>query len=310
MQPRRLLTGNNKVCAMSDNQLTALENKIIVVSGLSGSGKSIALHALEDAGYDCIDNLPVRLFAALVDDLEQSAQHAPTRMAIGIDARMRAADLHDLPNLMQRLEAQAVLCEVLFLEAEDAVLLQRFNETRRRHPLTDNTHGLLAAIAQERQILAPLRNTATLCIDTSHTSLHELRKIIRGRMAQRDSGQISLMLQSFGFKHGAPLNADFVFDARCLPNPHWQAALRPLTGRDKEVVQFLEQDDKVHAMLDSISQFIAQWLPCFEDEGRSYLTIAVGCTGGQHRSVYLVEKLDAFFNAQGREVLCIHRELT
>lgn len=310
MQPRPLSTGNNKACGMNEQQLTRHGNKIIVVTGLSGSGKSIALHALEDAGYDCIDNLPIKLFAALVGQLEQSTDHTSTRMAIGIDARMHDADLQCLPDLMQRLETQSISCGVVFLEADDAVLLQRFSETRRRHPLTDNTHDLLAAITQERNILAPLRNMAELCIDTSYTSLHELRKIIRYRVAQRESGQISLMLQSFGFKHGTPRNADFVFDARCLPNPHWQAELRSLTGLDQPVIQFLERDHKVGSMLDHISQFTTEWLPCFENEGRSYLTVAIGCTGGQHRSVYLIEKLQAFFVAQGREVLCIHRELT
>ena len=295
---------------MSDKQQHALENKIIVVTGLSGSGKSVALHALEDAGYDCIDNLPIKLLAALVDDMTQSADtRARQHIAIGIDARVRDADLQVLPGLMQRLHAQAIDCEVVFLEAEDAILIKRFSETRRRHPLTDNEHDLLAAIAHERQLLTPLRDIAKLCIDTSYTSLHELRKIIRYRVAERDSEQISLMLQSFGFKHGTPPNADFVFDARCLPNPHWQAELRPLTGRDEQVIQFLEKDIKVHTMLDHISQFAIKWLPCFEHEGHSYLTIAVGCTGGQHRSVYLIERLNDFFVSQGRDVLCIHREL-
>lgn len=284
--------------------------KVIVVTGLSGSGKSIALHALEDAGYDCIDNLPMKLFAALVDQLITSPDDSSTRMAIGIDARLKDSDLHHLPELMRRLQEKSITGEVIFLEAEDAVLIKRFSETRRRHPLTDNEHDLLAAMAHEREILLPLRSMAKLCIDTSYTSLHELRRIIRYRVAEHDQEQISLMLQSFGFKHGAPRNADFVFDARCLPNPHWQAELRPLTGRDEKVINFLEKDQKVISMLDHISQFAVEWLPCFENEGRSYLTIAVGCTGGQHRSVYLIEKLKMFFEQQGRNVLCSHRELS
>lgn len=285
------------------------DSKIIVVTGLSGSGKSIALHALEDAGYSCIDNLPIRLFAALVDDLTQSENETPTLMAVGIDARMRDPDLSGLPELMRRLQDSAIACEVVFLEAEDSVLIRRFSETRRRHPLTDDENDLVAAIKHEREILLPLRESAKLCIDTSYTSLHELRRIIRYRVAEKDDQQISVMLQSFGFKHGTPRNADFVFDARCLPNPHWQPDLRPLTGLDAKVIQFLEHDYKVHAMLDHISQFAIEWLPCFEKEGRSYLTIAIGCTGGQHRSVYLIEKLKAFFESQGRSVLCNHREL-
>ncbi len=283
--------------------------KIIVITGLSGSGKSIALNALEDAGYDCIDNLPIKLFAALVDDLIQSFDEEGVRIAIGIDARMRDADLHDLPDLMQRLRQEHIAYELIFLDAEDATLIRRFGETRRRHPLTDNQHNLPSAIAHEREILMPLHDMANLRIDTSHTSLHELRQLIRNRVAERDTVQLSLMLESFGFKYGVPRNADFVFDARCLPNPHWQPELRALTGRDAGVAQFLEQDHRVDLMLQQIRQFVAEWLPCFEKEGRSYLTIAVGCTGGQHRSVYLIEKLKDFFEAQERTVLCNHREL-
>ena len=175
--------------------------------------------------------------------------------------------------------------------------------------MTDDGRTLEQAIALERQMLEPLLDLSRLKIDTTRTTLHELREIIRARVADRHSGEMSIMLQSFGFKHGVPRNADFVFDARCLPNPHWHPELRPLTGRDGPVARFLSEDLKVHAMLSHISEFLAAWIPCFEDEGRSYLTIAVGCTGGQHRSVYLIEELARFLESQGRGVIASHREL-
>ena len=284
--------------------------KLIVVSGLSGSGKSIALNVLEDAGFNAIDNLPVSLFETLVHDLSNDPPEQLRRTAIGIDARIPGTELSRVPTLVEQLAGQGVDCQFVFLEADNEVLIQRFSETRRRHPLTDENNNLEAAIAIERELLAPLRDCAQLQIDTSRTSLHELRSIIRSRVAEREQGQLSLMLQSFGFKHGPPRNADFVFDMRCLPNPHWNPDLRPLTGRDEPVIEFLEQDKKVDNMFQDISAFLGQWVPCFENEGRSYLTIAIGCTGGQHRSVYMSEKLRRYFEAQGRTCLCSHRELS
>ncbi len=284
--------------------------KLIVVSGLSGSGKSIALNVLEDAGFNAIDNLPVSLFETLVRDLSNDPPEQLRLTAIGIDARIPGTELSKVPTLVEQLGGQGVDCEFVFLEADNDVLIQRFSETRRRHPLTDENNNLEAAIAIERELLAPLRDCAQLQIDTSRTTLHELRSIIRSRVAEREQGQLSLMLQSFGFKHGPPRNADFVFDMRCLPNPHWNPELRPLTGRDAPVIEFLEQDKKVDHMFQDISAFLGQWVSCFENEGRSYLTIAIGCTGGQHRSVYMSEKLKGYFDAQGRTCLCSHRELT
>jgi len=283
--------------------------RVVLVTGLSGSGKSIALNVLEDAGYYCIDNLPVSLFEALVRDITTKPASARSLTAIGIDARNPGAELGRLPALIKRLRDHGVACEVVFLDAEDNVLIQRFSETRRRHPLTDDDRNLEQAIRLERETLEPLLDLARLKIDTTRTTLHELREIIRERVAERDTGEMSIMLQSFGFKHGLPRNADFVFDARCLPNPHWHPELRPHTGRDKPVADFLGQDLQVRAMLSHISDFLTQWIPCFEHEGRSYLTIAIGCTGGQHRSVYLVEELRRLLTAQGRSVVCNHREL-
>lgn len=283
--------------------------KLVVVSGLSGSGKSIALNALEDSGYNCIDNLPVSLFQALAKEISESAS-PPGKTAIGIDARAPCHELDKVPQLIRELRANGNDCEILFLEADTDILIQRFSETRRRHPLTDERHDLESAIAQERDLLVPLAEAADLVIDTTRTTLHQLRELIRERVARRPPGELSVMLQSFGFKHGMPRNANFVFDVRCLPNPHWHPGLRPLTGKDRAVAEFLEESDSVNRMQYDLNQFIQRWIPCFEAEGRSYLSIAIGCTGGQHRSVYLVEQLAEAFQGQERKVLCIHRELT
>jgi UPF0042 nucleotide-binding protein len=284
--------------------------RVVLITGLSGSGKSIALEVLEDVGFYCIDNLPVSLFEALAKDITNNPSKARELTAVGIDARSPGSELDHLPDLVKRLRDHGVDCEVVFLDAEDGVLIQRFSETRRRHPLTDRDRTLDQAIALERSTLAPLRDLARLEIDTTRTTLHELRGLIRDRVAERASGEMSILLQSFGFKHGVPRNADFVFDARCLPNPHWQPGLRPYTGRDRPVIDYLGGDPKVSGMLNHIEDFLAQWIPCFEGEARSYLTIAIGCTGGQHRSVYLIEQLQQRFIAQGRKVVANHRELT
>jgi UPF0042 nucleotide-binding protein len=283
--------------------------RVVLVTGLSGSGKSIALHVLEDAGFYCIDNLPVSLFEALVRDITVQPTAARALTAIGIDARSPGVELDLLPALVKRLRDHGVACEVVFLDADDSVLIQRFSETRRRHPLTDDGLDLEKAIRLERKLLQPLLDLAQLRLDTSRTTLHELREVIRSRVAARTGSEMSIMLQSFGFKHGVPRNADFVFDLRCLPNPHWHPDLRPLTGKDAAVAAFLGADGEVDGMLQDIAGFLGRWIPCFESEGRSYLTIALGCTGGQHRSVYLVEQLVQIFRAQGREVVVNHREL-
>lgn len=295
---------------MSEQDLQQPPPRVVLITGLSGSGKSIALNALEDVSYYCIDNLPASLFEALVRDITVQPAKARGLTAIGIDARSPGVELSQLPGLIKRLRDHGVDCEVVFLDAEDSVLMQRFSETRRRHPLTDEGRTLEQAIRLEREMLEPLLDLTRLKIDTTRTTLHELREIIRARVAERDSGEMSIMLQSFGFKHGVPRNADFVFDARCLPNPHWHNELRPFTGRDKPVADFLGTDLKVRGMFSNISDFLGHWIPCFEHEGRSYLTIAIGCTGGQHRSVYLVEELSRFFESQGRNVVCSHRELS
>ncbi len=290
--------------------MNASTPKLIVVSGLSGSGKSIALNVLEDAGYNCIDNLPLHLFETLAHDLARQEQRLPPLTAVGIDARSPCRQLTLLPRLLGELRERGTACELVFLEADNEILIQRFSETRRRHPLSDEHDDLEAAIEQERQLLAPLRDAADLCIDTSRTTLHQLRDLIRARVAERPAGVLSILLLSFGFKHGLPRNANFVFDVRCLPNPHWHPELRPLTGRDTAVAAFLEESPEVDRMFYDINDFIQRWVPSFEAEGRAYLTIAVGCTGGQHRSVYLVERLRQGLSRQGRHVQCRHRELS
>jgi len=294
---------------MPEEQTDNTQHRVVLITGLSGSGKSIALAVLEDVSYYCIDNLPASLFEALVRDITQNPIRARHLTAIGIDARSPGSELSQLPDLIENLRKHGVDCEVVFLDAEDGVLIQRFSETRRRHPLTEGGRTLEEAIKLEREMLSPLLDLTRLKIDTTRTTLHELRDIIRTRVAERRSGEMSIMLQSFGFKHGVPRNADFVFDARCLPNPYWQSDLRPFTGRDQPVADFLGDDLKVRGMLSHVSDFFTHWIPCFEHEGRSYLTVAIGCTGGQHRSVYLVEQLAAFFESQGRRVVRTHREL-
>ncbi len=289
--------------------MSASPPKLIVVSGLSGSGKSIALNVLEDAGYNCIDNLPLHLFETLAHDLVRQRGQLPPFTAVGIDARSPCRQLVALPRLLADLRENGVACELVFLEADNEILIQRFSETRRRHPLSSEHDDLEGAIEQERQLLAPLHEAADLQIDTSRTTLHQLRDIIRARVAERPAGALSILLKSFGFKHGLPRNANFVFDVRCLPNPHWHPELRPLTGRDPAVASFLEESPEVDRMFYDINDFIQRWIPSFEAEGRAYLTIAIGCTGGQHRSVYLVERLCHSLKEQGRHVQCRHREL-
>jgi UPF0042 nucleotide-binding protein len=237
----------------------------------------------------------------------QATRFAET--AVGIDARNAPDDLERVAPVVARLRAAGVAAEIVFLEADDEVLVQRFSETRRRHPLTDGTTSLADAIRRERQLLEPFLTNADLRIDTTRSSLHELRDLMRRRVAERPAGVMSILFPSFGFKRGVPRDADLVFDARCLPNPHWEMALRPLTGRDREVAAFLERDPRVPALLQHITGFLEAWIPCFRDEGRSYLTVAIGCTGGQHRSVYLVERLGEHFRGAQPRILVFHREL-
>ena len=279
-----------------------------IVSGLSGSGKTIALQALEDTGFYCIDNLPAALlphFSGLLKDMRNSAI---VDAAIGLDVRNRAF-LSGLPKSLDELRTRGIQYRIIFLEAEDSILVKRFKETRRKHPMLDQQTPLVDAIRMEKQLLEPLSFGASLRIDTTHTTPHELRMQVRNFARGEETAGVTLQFESFGYKHGTPLDADYVFDVRCLPNPYWQTELRQYTGLDEPVVQFLERNDEVAAMYDEIRGFLEKWLPSFEREDRTYLTIAIGCTGGQHRSVYLVRRLADHFSGKGVKTQVRHREL-
>jgi UPF0042 nucleotide-binding protein len=284
--------------------------ELVIVSGLSGSGKSVALHTMEDIGYYCIDNLPLFLLKELAVGLESTSRSAFGRTAVGIDARNQSDQLRELPALIGDLRTRSFACRVLYLEAQSDTLIKRFSETRRKHPLTARERSLAEAIELERQLLEPILGDADLRIDTTHTNVHQLRDLLRERFGGNVHAQVSILLQTFGFKHGVPRDADFVLDVRCLPNPHWQPALRPLTGLDAKVAEFLEQAPEAAALRDDLARFFDRWIPCFEADGRSYLTIAIGCTGGQHRSVYMADQLRGHFEAAGRKVMVRHRELS
>ncbi|MHA7881072.1 MAG: RNase adapter RapZ [Saccharospirillum sp.] len=279
--------------------------RLIIISGRSGSGKSTVLDTLEDAGFDCIDNLPPVLLPGLVQWMDGASQQP--RVAVCIDARLAPNAIADLPRILDALPSD-FKPEVLYLDAEDAILLQRFSATRRKHPLTNQQRSLEEALAEESIMLAPVAELADLKLDTSSLPLQELRTQIRERLI-RDHTGIALQFQSFGFKHGVPRDADLVFDVRCLPNPYWDPALRMYTGKDEPIQAFLQAEPSVAEMLDDIRQFVERWLPRYEANQRSYLTIAIGCTGGQHRSVYLAEQLHQHFVTNHGHVQLRHRDM-
>ncbi len=263
--------------------------RLVIISGLSGSGKSVALHVLEDLGFYCIDNIPVTLLRSFIDDITQREDSAFENVGIGLDARNRPSDIAAVPALIQKLRTDGIACEIVFLQTDNKVLLSRFSETRRKHPLTDQNVSLEEAIAKERQLLGPIINSAELVIDTTRMTVYGLRQQIRERVAPRTPGAVSILIESFGYKNGLPANADFVFDVRCLPNPYWEPQLRPLSGKDQPVREFLDAQPLVQEMVDAIVAFLEVWIPRYQDFQRSYLTVAIGCTGGMHRSVYVVE---------------------
>lgn len=279
--------------------------KLLIVSGLSGAGKTIALHSLEDMGFYCVDNLPVNLLPAFAEQTKQLEAHEG--VAVGVEARTPA--LHDMPALLQTLSDINIPYQILFLEADDEVLIKRFSETRRKHPLSSSQVPLREAIQQERQLLEPLARRADIRLNTSFMPVHQLRDMIRLQIKLRSNQILSLLFQSFGFKYGIPSDADFVFDVRCLPNPYWESELRNLTGLDGAVINFLQRQPKVQQMQTAIIEFLEAWLPQFAADNRSYLTVAIGCTGGQHRSVYLASQLAKHFSEQREGVLVRHREL-
>ena len=280
---------------------------LIIISGRSGSGKSTALHVLEDMGYYCIDNLPVTLLRSLIERLagDQSISNA----AVSIDARNISAYLVEFPEVVQSFDKKVVATKIIYLDSSSPALVKRFSETRRKHPLSDNNTDLREALEYERELLRPISNMADLIVDTTNLSIHELRDLIKSRVAQ-ENHKFALLFQSFAYKNGVPVDADIVFDVRCLPNPHWKPNLRNLTGLDQPVQQFLDEQSEFLEMFSDLTTYLQSWLPRFEANNRSYMTIAVGCTGGQHRSVYICLKLFHYFAPQWENVQIRHRELS
>ena len=279
---------------------------IVIVSGRSGSGKSTALNVLEDIGYYCIDNLPVTLLSPLIKRLE--FEKVIERVAVGIDARNIADDLVMFPEIIDSFNNDEVRTMILYLDAAGPALVKRFSETRRKHPLTNEQRDLREALDQETQLLDPISDRASLSIDTTDMTIHELRDEIRIRVAE-ETHEFALLFQSFAYKRGVPVDADLVFDVRCLPNPHWEPELKTLTGLHTPVQEFLDEQNDFAEMYQDLSGYLDQWLPKFKVNNRSYLTIAVGCTGGQHRSVYMTQKLFDHYQNRFANVQMRHREL-
>lgn len=281
--------------------------RLVIVSGLSGSGKSVALHMLEDLDYYCIDNIPAGLLPMFISHTVRSREASYGSTAVGVDARNNPGEIASVPKLVDELKRSGLTCEVLFLRADEDTLLKRYSETRRKHPLSRNGLGLADALKKERELLQPIADAADLVIDTSHSSVHELRELIRQRVGARVEGRMSILFESFAFRHGVPGDADFVFDVRSLPNPYWEPGLARLTGLEAPVIEYLERYPIVAQMYDDIVNFLERWIPELIKTNRSYLTIAVGCTGGQHRSVYLVERLAKHFATKYPHVHAKHQ---
>ena len=286
---------------------SAETRQLVLVTGLSGGGKSTALRALEDLGFNCVDNLP----AALLREFATTVSHGPaaySRVALGIDARSPEPDLGDIPLWLDGLCGSRIECQMLFLEADSKSIIKRFSETRRRHPLTGDEHALPQAIARERLLLNGLRERADWVIDTSDTNIHQLRRQVWKCIGADDEG-MTIVLESFAFKRGVPQDVDFIFDARILPNPHWVDSLKDYSGLDDPVRKWLEKDASVERLIADVLGFLKTWLPEFRDSQRSYVTVGIGCTGGRHRSVYLVDRLAAGLGEDFGDVLIHHREL-
>jgi len=278
--------------------------KLVIISGRSGSGKTVALHALEDQEFYCIDNLPTTMLPQLIEKIRTQEES----VAVSIDARALADELEHFADIHRQLLNDDINVEVIYLDADDATLLKRFSETRRRHPLTQDGISLREAISKEKILLDPIAIEADLNVDTSRLNLHQLRDLIKSRVLGTSSS-LDLMFVSFGYKYGIPADADFVFDARCLPNPYWDESLRKFTGRDQPVIEFLCEQSRVQEFFWQVKVFLHTWLPRFETDNRSYVTVAIGCTGGQHRSVYIAEQLAQHFQKERSKVNIRHREL-
>ncbi len=283
--------------------------RLVVVSGRSGSGKTSALNVLEDAGFTCIDNLPSSLLPELINQINIYSSIRQLKLAVGIDARNLTGDLRSIPSTLRLIEKIGVKIDVIFLQAQASDLLRRYSETRRKHPLSTDAIGLKEAIGIEKDLLSPIADIADRIVDTSGLSLHQLRDLIKNTVVPDNQQTMSILFQSFGFKQGTPNDADFVFDVRCLPNPYWKPELRALTGNDAGVIEFLESQVDVASMLADIIGYLTRWIPKFQANNRSYLTISVGCTGGQHRSVYMANRLHEHFSNEYQFVQVIHKEL-
>ena len=284
--------------------------RLVIISGHSGSGKTSALNILEDVGFTCIDNLPASLLQNLITQLNSNDNHEELNIAVGIDARNLVGDLSKIPKILKIIEADGVSVSVLFLYARRSDLLRRYSETRRRHPLSSETIGLKEAIDLEKEMLSPISDIADRSIDTSRLTLHQLRDLVKNTIVPNNPEHMSILFESFGFKRGVPSDSDFVFDVRCLPNPYWKQQLKNQTGNDDGVIEFLESQVEVASMLADIIGFLTRWIPQFQQNNRSYLTISIGCTGGQHRSVYLANRLYEHFSTQHPFVQVVHKELS
>jgi UPF0042 nucleotide-binding protein len=283
--------------------------RLIIVSGLSGSGKSVALHMLEDIDFYCVDNIPAALLKPFISHTVRGMGDTYPRTAVGLDARNRAIEIETIPALVGELRRSGIDCEVLYLHAAEEVLLKRYAETRRKHPLVTGDVSLREAIALERKLLEPVITAADWVIDTSNMSVYALRELIRERIDRHSEDRLSLMFESFGYKHGIPGDADFVFDVRSLPNPYYEPALRSLTGCDSAVIDYLSGYASVRSMITDLTAFLERRVGEFSQANRSYLTVAIGCTGGQHRSVYIAEQLAQYFRKAHPHVLTRHDSL-
>ncbi|MBT8139648.1 MAG: RNase adapter RapZ [Gammaproteobacteria bacterium] len=286
--------------------------QLTIISGRSGSGKSTALNLLEDIGYYCVDNLPVGLIPALASHAqaryESDGSTEKFKIAIGIDARNIGTDLSRFPTLLEKIP-EDIAVTIVFLDANDDTLIKRFSETRRKHPLSSEKVSLPKALSIESDHLESIAAMSDLSVDTTSLNQHQLRELIKRRVGSHKGEGLALMFQSFGFKRSIPIDSDIVYDARCLPNPYWQMALRDLTGKDIAIQQFLEAHENVQRMVADIQTYLDNWLPCYQSDNRSYLTVSIGCTGGRHRSVYIVEKLYTRFKKSHGNVQLHHREL-
>lgn len=269
--------------------------RIVIISGLSGSGKSVALNTLEDDDFFCMDNLPVALLPTFIKQCLEEKQSYYEKIAIGIDSRSGSKNIEQLLENVRTLKNENQQVEILFLTADINAIIKRFSETRRKHPLTREDVPLIKAIHLERELLSEIADHADLTIDTTHTNVRQLRALVNKVVVSNDMPNLTIVLQSFGFKHGVPNDSDFMFDVRCLPNPYWNPNLRNLSGNDTAVVDYLDSYPEVNEMVQSIVDFMQKWIPLFEEEDRSYLTLSVGCTGGHHRSVYCINKISQLF---------------